>query len=386
MILPDGLNSALNDRRNPFGEAAAALSESARNVARLEKIAKAAELDPRAKAAAVGNMLMGGTLRVGSGPNGNAELVKRAQAPGHFPITSDSPHRRFFQSRVNSALAKMRGNPGHPKMPDFFTKAAPYTFGVGRNVRAVKAASDRNLPMLPGSSGVGLDEDALEILNALPDGRVRQDVIGTIFSRPPQNPNDAYRWIQSIVSLRQQISEMCAGMGLDPKALTNLLDRKVDFYDPMTQSGPATPPPRGYNVSPYPDSPQKWPGEVKPPVDPIDPGDFAGADTTDLNPDFGSEEKLAKFWDSAKRGVDIRKGPMQRQEYEQYGLAVVKSELEGALQKQILLMHATKKRVGATAWARNMKGDPGYDRILRSVAHNRSLTRAMKGACIALIA
>jgi hypothetical protein len=74
---------------------------------------------------------------------------------------------------------------------------------------------------------------------------------------------------------------MCAEIGLDPKALTNLLDRKVDFYDPMTQSGPAMPPPRGYNVSPYPDSPQKWPGEVEPLVEPIDPGDFAGASTTD---------------------------------------------------------------------------------------------------------
>jgi hypothetical protein len=90
-------------------------------------------------------------------------------------------------------------------------------------------------------------------------------------------------------------------------------------------------------------------------------------------------EGVAKFWDSAKRGVDIRKGPMQRQEYEQYGLAVVKSELEGALQKQILLMHATKKRVGATAWAKNMKGDPGYDRILRSVVHNRGQSSFCRG-------
>ena len=164
-------------------------------MARLDKIAEAAELDPRAKAAAVGKMLMGGHLRVGFGPNGNAELAKRAQDPSHFPITSDSPHRRLLQSRVVGALAKMRGNPGHPNMPDFLNKGAGFTFGVGRNVRAMKAANDRNLPMLPGSGGVGLDEDALEILNALPDGRVRQDVIGTIFSRPPQNPNDAYRWI-----------------------------------------------------------------------------------------------------------------------------------------------------------------------------------------------
>ena len=386
MILPDGLNSALNDRRNPFGKAADAIAESARNMARLDKIAKAAELDPRAKAAAVGKMLMGGQLRVGFGPNGNAELAKRAQDPSHFPITSDSPHRRLLQSRVGGALAKMRGNPGHPNMPDFLNKGAGFTFGVGRNVRAMKAANDRNLPMLPGSGGVGLDEDALEILNALPDGRVRQDVIGTIFSRPPQNPNDAYRWIQSIVSLRQQISEMCADMGLDPKALTSLLDRKVDFYDPMTQSGPATPPPRGYNVSPYPDSPQKWPAEVEPPVEPIDPGDFAGASTTDLNPDFGGEEKLAKFWDSAKRGVDIRKGPMQRAEYEQYGLAVVRSDLEGALQKQILQMHAARKRVGSSAWPNFIGADRHYDAILRSVAEHPHLTRAMRGACIALIA
>jgi len=112
---------------------------------------------------------------------------------------------------------------------------------------------------------------------------------------------------------------------------------------------------------------------------------FAGAERTDLNPDFGAEEKLAKFWDCAKRGVDIRKGPMGRREHEQYGLVVVKSELEGALQKQILLMHAAKRRVGPAAWAKAIKGDPGYFRVLRRIHDDPRLTRAMKGACMALI-
>jgi hypothetical protein len=58
---------------------------------------------------------------------------------------------------------------------------------------------------------------------------------------------------------------------------------------------------------------------------------------------------------------------------------------EGGLQKQMLLMHAAKKRVGPNAWARAIKGDPGYDRVLCSIADNRHLTRAMKGAYIVLI-
>jgi hypothetical protein len=112
---------------------------------------------------------------------------------------------------------------------------------------------------------------------------------------------------------------------------------------------------------------------------------FAGADRTDTNPDF-VEEKLAKFWDSAKRGVDIRKGPMQRAEYEQYGLAVKKSDLEGAVQKLILHMHEAKKRLGSAAWPTFIKGNRHYDAILRSVAEHPHLTRAMRGACVALIA
>lgn len=76
---------------------------------------------------------------------------------------------------------------------------------------------------------------------------------------------------------------------------------------------------------------------------------------------------------------------MQRAEYEQYGLAVVKSDLEGVLQKQILLMHAAKKQVGSSAWRKLIKSDPSFDRILRSVAENPHLTRAMRGACVALI-
>jgi hypothetical protein len=417
MILPNGLNQALMNQKNPFGKAAEAIAENARNMSRLEKIAKAAELDPRAKAAAVGNMLS--RCRVGVGPNGNAELVKRAQDRSHYPLNvrSDSPERRLHQHRVNNELAKMRGHPGHPKMPDFLlTKAGGVgSFGVGKSVRTMKAVNDsnmppgdmpvsrRNLPMLPGTGGIGLNEDALQILNALPDARVRQSIIGTILSRPPQSPNDSYRWTQSIVALRSQINELCAELNLDPTALTDLLDRKVDFYDPNSQSAPATPPAHGRNISPYPDDPEAWPDELDRPAEPVDPGGpqhrdrqggflpgqrypFAGADRTDLNPDFSGEHKLAKFYDYyAKRGVDITKGEAgSRQQLEHFGRMVVKSEIGGALQKWILLLHDARKQLSAGSWAKVMR-EPRYQAILKAIHDDRGLSRSMMGAALALI-
>jgi len=191
-------------------------------------------------------------------------------------------------------------------------------------------------------------------------------------------------------------------MGLDPTALTDLLDRRVEFYDPLTQSKPATNPPATSNVGPTIEDFTDWRGRAGPPAEPIDPDgaqlrdrqggylpgfqhdDFAGATRTDLNPDFGTEEKLAKFYDYAKKGIDIRKTPMDRREYERYGLVVVKAEIDGPLQEVILKAHAIKSRNPA-AWAK-FKRDPDFGVLLREINNNPNLSRAMKGAAVALIA
>lgn len=364
LLLPYGLNAALKRTDPPFG-AAADLTKAAADLRKLETIAKKAEPSARERAEAVGKMLMSGALRAGAGANGNAALTKRAQER-RYPIMHDDPTKAQLNKQIGAALAGLRGNRGHPSMGRIGTGSP----GVGAHVRTLKAANDRNMPNLPGVQGPMIDDNAVAILNALPDARVRNGAINAVMMRPPANPNDGYRWVQSIVELREQINEMCREMGLDPTALTDLLDRRVEFYDPMAQTGPATAAPSNSNLDP--------------PV-PIDPGPFAGSTRTDLNPDFAVDEKLAKFWDHAKRGVDIRKGPMALKEYEQYGVVVVKSEIGGALQKQILQMHETRNRVGPAAW-KNVCREPYYEAILKAIHDHKGLTRAMKGAALALIA
>jgi hypothetical protein len=390
LILPYGMNSALKNRASPFADLAR--GQNGQSMKKLERIVARGEPSAREKAATVGNMLMSGQLRAGSGPNGNAALQKAA-ATRRYPIMSDDPEKSRLNKAVGAALANLQGN-----APVSFTSGGDPALqrrrGVGAGVRAMKAAGDRNLPMLPGTQGPMIDETAIEIMNTLPDARVRQGVISALMMRPPANANDGYKWCQSIVALRDQISEMCEEMGLDPTALTDLLDRRVSFYDPMAQTAPATVTPQKTNLSDF-DDPEAWPAELKPPVEPIDSGrhpdtgqfrpSFEGTTRTDLNPDFGTEEKLAKFFDYAKRGVDIRKGPMGKREYEAYGLAVVKAEFDGDLQKQMLLMHDTKKRVSPAAWSKITR-EKNFNAMLRRVEQHPFITRAMRGAAIALFA
>jgi len=402
LFLPYGMNAELNRRDSPFGAAIADLAKARQfgkdpeSLQKLGKIAARAEPPPRERAETIGKMLMSGMLRAGAGPNGNAALQKRAQERGRFPIRSDNPEQARLGRQVGAALTKLRGHTGHPAAP-WMDKVA--VRGVGSRVRALKAANDRNLPMLPGVQGPMIDENALQILNALPDNRVRQGVLNAVMLRPPQNPNDAYRWMQTITALRQQITEMCEEMGLDATALTDLLDRRVEFYDPMAQTRPATGAPRGSNVGPHPDDDQgewpRWPSELEPPATPLQPGrhpdtgrfeePFAGADRTDSNPDF--DQKLAKFFDYAKRGVDITKGEAgSRKQLEQYGEVVVKAELPNPLQNQVLLLNGARSQVGRTSktWAK-IKREPTYGAIVRRIAQHPHLTRAMKGAALALI-
>lgn len=178
------MNSSLKDTRSAFGEAAAdyvkAARASADSYAKLEKIVKAAEPGPREKANAVGRMIMSGQLRAGVGYNGGAAIEKRAQVPGRFPVTSDDPQRARLGRQVGEALAKLRGKIGHPAMAPYVAKIGMP--GVGKRVRALKAANDLtfgpgtrgDLPMLPGTQGMTISENAIDIVGrAAGAGRCR---------------------------------------------------------------------------------------------------------------------------------------------------------------------------------------------------------------------
>ena len=395
LMMPYGMNSALNDFRSPFGEAAANFVKQARagadSYAKLERIAKRGELDPHQKAQMIGKAIMSGQLRAGVGPNGGMALEKRAQQRGRFPITSDDPQRARLGRQVGEALTKLSGLPGHPAMAPYVAKIGMP--GVGARVRALKAANDansmpavssRNLPMLPGTQGLTISEAAIEVLNSLPDNRVRQSAINALTLRPPASNNDAYRWVQTIVALREQINEMCEQMGLDATALTDLLDRKVEFYDPMVQSAPETNPSPRASVGPTTEDFDEWRDRAEPPATEVDVGPFAGSDRSDSNPDF----KLAKFYDAVTgRGAPLTRGEdASLQQLEKYGEIVVKAELGGALKSQILMLNATRKRLGrGTAWRKVME-EPTYAGIVRAVVRSKNLTRSMKGAALALIA
>jgi hypothetical protein len=384
LMLPYGLNAALNDRRpSPLARAG-----QVDPLKKLAEIAARGEPSAREKAETIGKMIMSGALRAGDGPNGNASLQKRAQER-RYSTMSDNPEKTRLNKAVGEALAGLRGHIGHPGAGFFAKTIMP---GVGERVRALKASNDdhfsvsplRNLPMLPGTQAPQINEDALQVLNSLPDARIRNGAINAILLRPPANPNENYRWIQTIVSLRQQIKEMCQQIGLDPTALTDLLDRKLEWFDPMVQTQPATNPPPRSNVGPTTEDLDVWRDRADPPAEPIDPGPFAGADTTDLNPDLGAEEKLAKFYDHAKRGVDIRKSPMTRKELEQYGRVVLKSEVGGPLRHQILLAADVRESVSPRIWEK-ITDEPDFKAMLKSIVAHPNLTRAMKGACLALI-
>jgi|SRR6516165_4573360 hypothetical protein len=75
---------------------------------------------------------------------------------------------------------------------------------------------------------------------------------------------------------------------------------------------------------------------------------------------------------------------MEKKEYEVYGLAVVKSDIDGPLREVILRAHALKSRDPAAAWAK-FRRDPDFQTFLREIHHHPHLTGAMRGAALALI-
>jgi hypothetical protein len=112
----------------------------------------------------------------------------------------------------------------------------------------------------------------------------------------------------------------------------------------------------------------------------------AGADRTELNPDF-ADQKLAKFWDYARCGVDIRKGEAgSREQLEQYGRVVGQvRDRRSAAEDNLGSSRGARKRVSPSTWA-NATREPEFKAVLKAINDHRCLTRAMKGACMALIA
>jgi hypothetical protein len=273
------MNSALNDRRSPFGQAASDYVTKARSGESYRKLEKAfdAAHEPHAKAAKIGALIKFGMLRVASGTDGGSVIEAVTKARG-FPIESDRP----YEARLAKAVAaKLADTPGTSSWSGNHARS-----GVGHAVRALKKAADANFaPMtrkLPVSQrpGGAITEGALEVINTLPDGRQRNAALTALMARPPASPNDAYRWRQSIVELRDKIQEM---LGDEAKPLIDSLnerigeDGEISFYDPMVQSKPPSHHPRGSNLGPSADNPSAWPSELRPPAREIDPGPFANS-------------------------------------------------------------------------------------------------------------
>jgi hypothetical protein len=378
-ILPNRLNEALMPM--PLTPYERHMQKAAADFRKLQKVAAASDPNPRERAEVVGKVLMSGMLREGSG-----YLNKRAQER-RFPIEHDDPDKARLNKQVGTALSRQPGHFFHPSMADSLSKIA--SPGVGSGVRAMKAANDQNLlPLnarLPGTQGATISEAAIEVMNTLPDARVRQGVINVLLSRPPLSPNDRYQYAQSIVQISEQVRSMCTDMGLDGSALLDSLSRRLDFFDPLVgQSGPSRPTAPRESISPNVDDPASFFG-VEPPEEPmaVDP-QFAGADSSDINPDFHGQ-KLAKFYKVGREtGQDICKTPTQREMLEDYAKIVLRTDFPPDLRKHILSIHDGRNRTPHAEWARIQK-TPIYKSIIHAITTMKGLTDQMRGAAMSLV-
>jgi hypothetical protein len=353
------------------------MQKAAADFRKLQKVAEASDPNPRERAEVIGKVLQSGMLRPGSG-----YLNKRAKER-RFPIEHDDPDKARFNKQFGAALAKQPGHSFHPSM------SGTLSSGVGVGVRALKAANDQNLlPLnsrLPGQQGPTISEDAIEVMNTLPDARVRQGAINVLLSRPPLSPNDRYQYALSIVSIASQVRQMCTDMGLDASALLDALSRRLDFFDPMVQSHPSRPTPPAASISPNIDDPASF-FDVEPPETPteVDPR-FAGTDGTGINPDFSNKSVLAKFYKVGREtGQDICKTPTQREMLEDHAKIVLKCDFPSELRSQILQLHAARNRTPHAEWAK-VQRTPTYQAIVKAIGSMNGLSDQLRGACMSLV-
>jgi hypothetical protein len=379
LLFPTNYNAALMPM--PLTAYEKHMQKAANDFRKLQKVAEASDPTPRERAETIGKVLQSGMLRPGSG-----YLQKRAKER-RFPIEHDDPEKARLNKQFGAALAQQPGHSFHPSMSGALSKIA--SSGVGVGVRKMVEENNQNLlPLnarLPGQQGPTISEDAIQVMNSLPDARVRQGVVNALLARPPANPNDAYRWTQSIVSIAQQVRTCCDEMGLDASALLDALSRRLDFFDPLVgQSSPARFSSPQLSVSPNIEDPASF-FDVEPPEEPmkVDP-QFAGADRTDRNPDFSNKSVLTKFYKVGREtGQDICKTMSQREQLEQYA-TIVLSDFPPELRKQILTIHDGRNRTAHAEWARIQK-TPVYKSIIHAISTMKGLTDQMKGACMSLV-
>jgi hypothetical protein len=376
MFLPNRLNEALMPM--PLTAYEQHMAKAAKDFRKLQKVAEAGDPNPRQRAETIGKVLMSGMLRPGSG-----YLNKRAQER-RFPIENDDPDKARLNKQVGAALARQPGHFFHPSMAGSLSKIA--SNGVGTGVRKMVADNNANLPPLnlPGQKGPTISEDAIEVMNSLPDARLRNGVVNALLARPPASPNDQYKWAQSIVAISQQVRAMCDDMGLDASALLDALSRRLDFFDPMVSSRPSRPTPAAASISPNIEDPASF-FDVEPPEKPmeVDP-QFAGADRTDQNPDFSNKMVLAKFYKVGREtGKDICKTPTQREMLEDHA-KVVLSDFPTSLRNQIMSLHAARNRTPHAEWAK-VQRTPLYQSIVKAIGSMNGLSDQLRGACMSLV-
>ena len=383
MFLPNRLNEAL--RPQPLTPYEVHMQKAAADFCKLQKVAEAGDPTPRERAETIGKVLQSGMLRAGTG-----YLSKRAQER-RFPIMHDDEEKHRLNVTVGNALAQQPGHSFHPgmTMSDALSKIA--SPGVGSGVRKMVQENNQNLlPLnarLPGTQGPTISEDTIEVMNSLPDARLRQGVINVLLARPPASPNDQYKWAQSIVGIAKQVRQMCTDMGLDATALLDALSRRLDFFDPLVgQSRPSRPTPPAESISPNINSPERWFDDTVPPYDPMEVDlDFASADRTDLNPDFSNKMVLAKFYKVGREtGRDICSTPTQREQLEDYAKILLHTDFPRDLRKQILTIHQGRNRTPQAEWVK-VQRTPIYKSIIHAITTMKGLSDQMRGACMALV-
>jgi hypothetical protein len=183
LFLPNRYNEAL--RPQPPTAYEVHMAKAAKDFCKLQKVAEASDPTPKLRAETIGKVLQSGMLRPGSG-----YLQKRAKER-RFPIEHDDPDKARLNKQFSAALAQQPGHFFHPSMTGVLSKIA--SSGVGSGVRKMVAENNANLlPLnsrLPGQQGPTISEDAIEVMNSLPDARVRQGVINVLLSRPTNLPN-----------------------------------------------------------------------------------------------------------------------------------------------------------------------------------------------------